>query len=224
MWNSILCPAVPTAISLPFARTENMQTWNPSTFESETRAESEDQISFIYMCYLKARSSSMFYSSKNERKTCMISRSTAWNKKSEVGDVVSCLHSSHASLAMQFWCLQTPLLSAQTPGYFVLHSLSKWRNSCPVGSFATLSLKQSQFLSADPQGSAPFSSSAHHCSLYGQGLSCCTPIPLCTSTRREEPHVLSSVKEPASTIAHPSRKRREGALVLFSIYCTDLSM
>lgn len=221
MWNLILWSAVPTAISLPFARTENMQTWNPSTFESETRAESEDQISFIYMCYLKARSSSIFDSSKH---FWVHPRSTAWNKKSEVGDVVSCLHSSRASLALQFWCLQTPLLSAQTPGCFVLHSLSKRRNSCPVGSFVTLSLKQSQFLSADPQGSASFSSFAHHCSLYGQGLSHCTPIPLPTSTSREEPHVLSSVKEPASTIAHPSRKRWEGALVLFSIYCTDLSM
>lgn len=40
-------------IPLPFARTENRQALNPSNFKSETRADNEEQINFISICYPK---------------------------------------------------------------------------------------------------------------------------------------------------------------------------
>lgn len=75
----------------PFARTENVQTLNPSTFESETRADNEDQISFISICSPKAERGYIFDSSRNTRKTCMISGSPTLNKKSKVWEAVSCV-------------------------------------------------------------------------------------------------------------------------------------
>lgn len=92
MGNLMLCLAVFTAIPLPFVRTENMQSLNPiSTFESKTRPGNGDQISFISICYHKAERSYIFDSSRNTRKTCMISGSPAWNEKSKVWEVVSSL-------------------------------------------------------------------------------------------------------------------------------------
>lgn len=62
-------PAVSTAIPLPFARTENTQTSNASTFESEMRAGNQDQINpFFPIWYPNAEG---IYFIKNTRKTHM---------------------------------------------------------------------------------------------------------------------------------------------------------
>lgn len=133
-----LCLSVSTAVLLPFARTENVQTLNPSTFESETRADNEGQISFISICSPKAeRSYFFFYSSGNTRKTCMISGSPTWNKNSKAWEVVSCV--SIPPVHPLYYSLMSPnILAVCGDSRLFCASFTvgcqKRRNPCPSGS------------------------------------------------------------------------------------------
>lgn len=228
MGNLTLCLAVSTATLLPFARTENMQTLNPSTFESEMRADNEDQISFISICYPEEERSYIFDSSRNTRKTCMISGSPTWNKKSKSWEVVSCVsiplvHPLYYSLTfpnilavcgdsrlfcasftvgcqkreiLALWALSWRILFCNSQSKAKPVSVSTLQISCRVQCLSPLLLP----ITAHPTGRG--------------FLAACIPIPLSTTTRREESHVLSSFKEPVSIVTHPSRKCLEGALVL----------
>ena len=228
MGNLTLCQAVSTAIPLPFARTENTQTWNPSTFESETRADNEDRISFISICYPKAERSYVFHSSRNTRKTCMISESPAWNKKSKVWEVVSCV--SIPLVHPLYYSLTSPNILAVCGDSRLF--CASFTVGCQKGEISALQALSWRILFCNSQSKAkPVSVSSLQISCRVQRLSplllpvaahptgrgfltACIPIPLSTTTRKEEPQVLSSFKEPASIITHPSRKCLERALVL----------
>lgn len=228
MGNLTLCLAVCTAIPLPFARAENMQTLNPSTFESETRADNEDQISFISICYPKAERSYIFDSSRNTRKTCMLSGSPTWNKKSKVWEVVSCV--SIPLVHPLYYSLTSPNILAVCGDSRLF--CASFTAGCQKGEIPAPWALSWRILLCNSQSKAkPVSVSFLQISCRVQHLSplllpitvhptsmgflaACIPIPQSTTTRREEPHVLSYFKEPASIITHPSRKCLERTLVL----------
>lgn len=210
--------------SQSFARTANVQTLNPSTFESETWTDHEDQIHFISICYPKAERRDIFDSSRSARNTCTISGSPAWNKKSKVWEVVSCVsiplvHPLYYSLtspnilavcgdsrlfcaSFTVGCQKGEIPALRAPSWRILFcssqskakpaSVSSLQISCRVQRLSPLLLP----IAAQPTGRG--------------FLAACIPIPLRTATRREEPHVFSSFKEPASVTLIPAENAWKG--------------
>lgn len=204
-----------------------MQTLYPSTFESEMRADNEDQISFISICYPKAERIYIFDSSRNTRKTCMISGSPAWNKKSKVWEVVSC--ASIPLVHPLYYSLTSPNILAVCRDSRLF--CASFAVGCQKGEIPALRTLSWRILFYNSQSKAkPVSVSSLQISCRVQCLSpllpltarpagrgflvACIPLLLSTTARTEEPHVLRSFNEPASVITRPSRKSLEGALVL----------
>jgi len=192
MGNLTLCLAVSTAIPLPFARTENVQTLNPSTFESEMRADNENQVSFVSIFYPKAERSYIFDST---RKTCMISGPSTWNKKSEVWEVVSCV--STPLVHPLYYSLTSPNILAVCGDSRLF--CASFTVGCQKGEIPALRALSWRILFCISQSKAkPVSVSslqiscrvqrlsfAYRCSLYWQGLSHCL-YPLASEYNHEE--------------------------------------